>query len=91
MGLFSINFWCMYSNGMAVTLQSFELRNCSFQRMIRGFVRVQGTNRKNFEKFIVENCLFYNCGYYDNAGSGYACTPLLIHYILQNQSIVLPV
>ncbi len=62
----------MYSNGMAVTLQSFELRNCSFQRMIRGFVRVQGTNRKNFEKFIVENCLFYNCGYYDNAGSGYA-------------------
>jgi len=62
----------MYSNGMAVTLQSFELRNCTFQRMIRGFVRVQGINRKNFEKFVVENCLFYNCGYYDNAGSGYA-------------------
>ena len=39
----------MYSNGMAVTLQSFELKNCTFQRMIRGFVRVQGTNRKNFE------------------------------------------
>ena len=62
----------MYSNGMAVTLQSFELKNCTFQRMIRGFVRVQGTNRKNFEKFIVENCLFYNCGYYDNNGRGYA-------------------
>lgn len=62
----------MYSNGMAVTLQSFEVRNCSFQRMIRGFVRVQGTNRKNFEKFIVENSLFYNCGYYDNNGRGYA-------------------
>jgi len=62
----------MYSNGMAVTLQSFELKNCTFQRMIRGFVRVQGTNRKNFEKFIVEDCLFYNCGYYDNNGRGYA-------------------
>ncbi len=62
----------MYSNGMAVTLQSFELRNCTFQRMIRGFVRVQGLNRKNFEKFIVEDCLFYNCGYYDNTGRGYA-------------------
>lgn len=40
--------------------------------MIRGFVRVQGLNRKNFEKFIVEDCLFYNCGYYDNTGRGYA-------------------
>lgn len=62
----------MYSNGMAVTLQSFEVRNCTFQRMIRGFVRVQGGNRKNFEKFVVEDCLFYNCGYYDNNGRGYA-------------------
>lgn len=62
----------MYSNGMAVTLQSFEVRNCTFQRMIRGFVRVQGANRKNFEKFVVEDCLFYNCGYYDNNGRGFA-------------------
>lgn len=62
----------MFSNGMAVTLQSFEVRNCTFQRMIRGFVRVQGSNRKNFEKFVVEDCLFYNCGYYDNNGRGYA-------------------
>ena len=62
----------MYSNGMAVTLQSFEVRNCTFQRMVRGFVRVQGANRKNFEKFIVEDCLFYNNGFYDNNGRGYA-------------------
>lgn len=62
----------MYSNGMAVTLQSFEVRNCTFQRMIRGFVRVQGTKRKNFEKFLIENSLFYNCGFYDNNGRGYA-------------------
>jgi len=62
----------MYPNGMAVTLQSFEVRDCTFQRMIRGFIRVQGANRKNFEHLIVENCLFYNCGYYDNTGRGYA-------------------
>ena len=62
----------MYSNGMAVTLQSFEVRGCTFQRMVRGFVRVQGANRKNFEYFLVENCLFYNNGFYDNNGRGYA-------------------
>lgn len=62
----------MYSNGMAVTIQSFQLKNCTFQRMIRGFIRVQGANRKTFEELIVEDCLFYNCGYYDLNGRGYA-------------------
>lgn len=62
----------MYSNGMAVTFNSFEVRRCSFQRMIRGFIRVQGSKRKVFEKIVVEDCLFYNCGYYDNNGRGYA-------------------
>lgn len=62
----------MYSNGMAVTFNSFEVRRCSFQRMVRGFIRVQGSKRKVFEKVLVEDCLFYNCGYYDNNGAGYA-------------------
>lgn len=62
----------MYPNGMAVTFNSFEVRRCSFQRMVRGFIRVQGSKRKVFEKILIENCLFYNCGYYDNNGSGYA-------------------
>lgn len=62
----------MYSNGMAVTFNSFEVKRCTFQRMIRGFIRVQGSKRKVFEKILVEDCLFYNCGYYDNNGSGYA-------------------
>lgn len=61
----------MYSNGMAVTIQSFELRNCTFQRMIRGFIRTQGPNRKTFEHLIVDNCIFYNCGYYSTNGSSY--------------------
>ena len=62
----------MYSNGMAVTFSSFEVRNCTFQRMIRGFIRVQGSKRKIFENMLIEDCLFYNCGYYDNSGRGYA-------------------
>lgn len=62
----------MYSNGMAITLQSFEVRNCSFQHMVRGFIRVQGSKIKKFEKVLVEGCDFYNCGYYDNNGHGYA-------------------
>lgn len=62
----------MYSNGMGVQISSFEIRNCSFQRMIRGFVRVQGAAVKVFEHFIVEDCEFYNDGYYDNNGRGYA-------------------
>lgn len=62
----------MYSNGMAVTFSSFEVRNCTFQRMIRGFIRVQGSKRKIFENMLIEGCLFYNCGYYDNNGRGYA-------------------
>lgn len=62
----------MYSNGMGVTFESVEIRNCTFQRMIRGFVRVQGSKVKRFNKFIVEGNVFYNCGYYDNNGRGYA-------------------
>lgn len=62
----------MYSNGMGVNFASVEIKNCTFQRMVRGFVRVQGSKRKVFENFIVENCLFVNCGFYDNNGRGYA-------------------
>ncbi len=62
----------MYSNGMSVNFASIEIRGCTFQRMIRGFIRVQGSKRKVFENLIVENCVFVNCGYYDNNGRGYA-------------------
>ena len=62
----------MYSNGMGVTLQSFEMRRCSLQRMIRGYIRVQGSRIKTFENIIIEDNEFYNCGFYDNNGRGYA-------------------
>ncbi len=62
----------MYSNGMGVNFASIEIKNCVFQRMIRGFIRVQGSKRKIFDNLIVENCLFLNCGWYNNDGRGYS-------------------
>lgn len=61
----------MYSNGMGVSFASIELRNCVFQRHIRGFIRIQGSKRKVFENLIIENCTFVNCGNYDNKGGGF--------------------
>ena len=62
----------MYSNGMAVTMKSFEMRRCKVERAVRGFIRVQGSKVKLFEKVLVEDCEFYNDGFYDNNGRGYA-------------------
>lgn len=62
----------MYSDGMEVSFKSLEIRGCTFQRMVRGFIRVQGKKDKTFEKIVIDGNLFYNCGYYDNNGRGYA-------------------
>lgn len=62
----------MYSDGMAVTMKSFEMRRCKLERAVRGFIRVQGSKVKLFEKVLVEDCEFYNDGFYDNNGRGYA-------------------
>lgn len=61
----------MYSNGKAVTFNSFEVYNCTFNHMVRGFFRLQGGNRKTFDKVVIDGCLFYNNGFYDNNGRGY--------------------
>lgn len=61
----------MYSDGLAVTFNSFQIRNCTFQGFIRGFIRVQGSKRKTFEKLLIENCVLWNCGNYGNKGNGY--------------------
>lgn len=62
----------MFSQGLAVTFASFEIHNCTFQGLIRGFIRVQGQRRKVFNTLIVDNCIFWNCMYYNNDGRGYA-------------------
>lgn len=61
----------MYSNGMAVNIQSFELHNCTIQRTIRGFIRIQGSKTKFFEKLIIDKCIFYNNGFFQGDGRAY--------------------
>lgn len=49
-GVVSGNYFMnMYSNGMAVTLDSLVIENCSFKRLVRGFIREQGVNYKGVE------------------------------------------
>ena len=61
----------MHSAGMAVTFSSIQCIDCTFQHMIRGFIRVQGSKVKKFRKLVVDGCVFYNCGYYQNNGNSY--------------------
>lgn len=66
------NYFCnMLSNGMGVTFDAFEITNCTFQGLIRGFIRTQGSKIKIFKKLRVDNCVFYNCGYYAANGNSY--------------------
>lgn len=65
-------FFNMYSNGMAVTLDSLVIENCSFKRMVRGFIREQGANYKVWNHVIIKNNLFLDCGYYNQGAGGYA-------------------
>ena len=64
-------FFNMYSNGMAVTLDSLVMENCSFKRMVRGFIREQGVNYKIWNHVLIKNNLIYDCGYYNQGAGGY--------------------
>lgn len=64
-------FFNMYSNGMAVTLDSLVIENCTFKRIVRGFIREQGANYKVWNHVIIKNNLFMDCGYYNQGGGGY--------------------
>ncbi len=60
------------ASSLAATFNSYQIRNCSFQNLIRGgLMRAQGSTKKVFDKVIVENCVIWNCGYYDANGDGY--------------------
>lgn len=61
----------MYSNGMAVRLEKFVIRNCTFKRMVRGFIREQGANYKIWDHVLIEDNQFFDCGYYNNGAGGY--------------------
>ena len=58
--------------GMAVTIKSWKVQNCTFQNINRGFCRVKSSKAVVFDEFIVENCIFYNSGFYGITKGGYA-------------------
>ena len=60
-----------YSGGMGMNIENFEIRNCTFQRFVRGFGRTQCKFGEYIKHFIVEKCEFFNCGGYSGNGSGY--------------------
>jgi len=60
------------SNVMDFECESFEVRNCTFKGMIRGFIRFQGNQTKTLHKLIFEDCLIYQCGAYSQDGRGYS-------------------
>ena len=61
------------SSAMQFECESFEVRNCNFRKLVRGWIRIQGTaNSKYLRKMLIDNCLFYDCGFYDNTGNSYA-------------------
>lgn len=64
-------FMNMYSNGMGINVTLLEWNNCTFNGLIRGFFRVQGSNDFNIANIVMKNCEFFNDGYYANGGSGY--------------------
>jgi len=64
-------FFNMYSDGMAVTLDSLVMDNCTFRRCVRGFIREQGVNYKVWNHVLIHNNQFMDCGYYNSSAGGY--------------------
>jgi len=65
-------FFNMPSDGMAVSLDSLVIENCTFKRLVRGFIREQGPNYKVWNHVLIKNNLFFDCGYYNQNAGGYA-------------------
>lgn len=59
------------SASMPFTCSKFEVRNCSFQGMVRGWLRTQGSSRQTIENIVIDNCLFHDMGMYSSDGRGY--------------------
>lgn len=70
----------MYGSNIGFRLNKLEIDDCSFQNFVRGFYRVQGSYNFNISNFIINNCVFYNCGPYGN-NAGYNW----IHFELKNR------
>ena len=60
-----------WTNHEPVYLKSVTIRDCIFQRLIQGFVRIQGYEKTTVDNFTVDGCEFYNCGPSDRLGTGF--------------------
>ncbi len=65
-------FMNMYSNGMGINVTLLEMNNCTFQGLVRGFFRIQGSNDFYIHNLKMIDCAHYNSGFYDNNGGGYS-------------------
>ena len=61
----------MPNDGMAMTIDSLVIQNCSFKRIVRGFIREQGSNYKIWNHVLIQNNMFMDCGYYNMGAGGY--------------------
>lgn len=64
-------FMNMYSDGIGMTLDSLVIENCTFKRLVRGFIREQGVNAKVWNHTLIKNNQFFDCGYYNQGAGGY--------------------
>ena len=64
-------FFNMFSDGMAVTLDSLVIQNCTFKRIVRGFIREQGANYKIWNHVLIKGNQFFDSGYYNQGAGGY--------------------
>ena len=66
-----------YSNSPQFTLEALQIENCTFQGIIRGFIRMQGSKGGVIQSLNCDGNIFYNCGYFDANGRGYGwfCAP----------------
>ena len=54
-------FMNMYSNGMGINVTLLEMNNCTFQGLVRGFFRIQGSN-----DFYIHNLKMIDCEHYNS-------------------------
>ncbi len=65
-------FFNMYSDGLSHELDSLVIENCTFKRLVRGFIREQGPNYKVWNHVLIKNNQFFDCGYYTQGAGGYS-------------------
>jgi hypothetical protein len=65
-------FFNQSSSAMEFELDGFEVENCEFTGMRRGWFRTQGTQQKVINNWTVNNCYFHDNGYRDASGGGYS-------------------